>query len=472
MRRSSTFGSKVTLRARRQSKFPVTPIRSVLGRGSIRLQSSHSDAVKSSDSQTIHSSKSGDVSGANSARVNNRRLSKKRQSGFNRLRSTSESPATSTWMARHPQGTPYVINATPEASKSRVTDRLFKERRAHLELRKSLTDITEKLNSTHEELQAAGEELLEYRGALNVARSRVAVFSAENAALLEKTNILTQKLNESHRNELRLRSQLAQLSRSNGKENQKVSLNLPNEEQCARKFADERKKLILQLNSVKDENLALKNQIKVQRMEIEKLSDDNLKLRSSMQAQQDEWNQLQSDLLVAVKVANDFKLEAQEELARLMTKLNESNEKRKIANWQLQSSVTLEESCDTWKDVAWQRLMRKWDKGPRRNALLDWCKKVISPCHPAIHITNFSTSWADGLVLCCLLSALFPKKIIFDECRAMSPSDRIDAALRVGNSIGLTAPLKKEDFNLESGGAPKWAVIMEYVLNIYFVVSG
>lgn len=51
--------------------------------------------------------------------------------------------------------------------------------------------------------------------------------------------------------------------------------------------------------------------------------------------------------------------------------------------------------------------------GSRRNALLRWCQQAVAK-FPHIEITNFSTSWADGQALCCLLAAFYPEKLNVD----------------------------------------------------------
>ena len=46
-----------------------------------------------------------------------------------------------------------------------------------------------------------------------------------------------------------------------------------------------------------------------------------------------------------------------------------------------------------------------------RNALLQWCKEVITPKF-GIHVDNFGASWRDGRAFVALISALNPGKQI------------------------------------------------------------
>ena len=49
-----------------------------------------------------------------------------------------------------------------------------------------------------------------------------------------------------------------------------------------------------------------------------------------------------------------------------------------------------------------------WKVGAR-NALLQWCKEIITPRF-GIHVENFGSSWRDGRAFVALISALNPGK--------------------------------------------------------------
>lgn len=81
---------------------------------------------------------------------------------------------------------------------------------------------------------------------------------------------------------------------------------------------------------------------------------------------------MQNDLLVAVKVANDFKMEAQKEMTKLSEKITELQRRRQSAAFSvLQTSVTMpyEEKPETWEDKAWQRLMLGYERGWHVNSI-------------------------------------------------------------------------------------------------------
>ncbi|XP_034262700.1 cytospin-B-like [Pantherophis guttatus] len=52
--------------------------------------------------------------------------------------------------------------------------------------------------------------------------------------------------------------------------------------------------------------------------------------------------------------------------------------------------------------------------GSKRNALLKWCQKKTEG-YPNIDITNFSSSWSDGLAFCALLHTYLPAHIPYQE---------------------------------------------------------
>lgn len=74
---------------------------------------------------------------------------------------------------------------------------------------------------------------------------------------------------------------------------------------------------------------------------------------------------MQADLLIAVKVANDFKTEAQQEILKLSDKINELQKRRHstISHRLTLTPVTNLENQKSWEDKAWQNLMSGFEKG-------------------------------------------------------------------------------------------------------------
>lgn len=102
--------------------------------------------------------------------------------------------------------------------------------------------------------------------------------------------------------------------------------------------------------------------------------------------------------------------------------------------------------------------------GSKRNALLKWCQaKTVG--YPQIEITNFSSSWNDGLALCALLHSYLPDKVPF---RQLNPTDKrrnFRLAFEVAEAAGIATTL---DINsMVNNERPDWNAVMTYVTAIY-----
>lgn len=63
--------------------------------------------------------------------------------------------------------------------------------------------------------------------------------------------------------------------------------------------------------------------------------------------------------------------------------------------------------------------------GSKRNALLKWCQKKTEG-YQNIDITNFSSSWNDGLAFCALLHTYLPAHIPYQE---LNSQDKVSQTL-------------------------------------------
>ncbi|XP_055549528.1 cytospin-A-like isoform X3 [Wyeomyia smithii] len=102
--------------------------------------------------------------------------------------------------------------------------------------------------------------------------------------------------------------------------------------------------------------------------------------------------------------------------------------------------------------------------GSKRNALLKWCQnKTVG--YRNIDITNFSSSWNDGLALCAIMHSYLPDQIPYDK---LSPSDKrrnFSLAFAAAECVGITTSLSIDEMcQLER---PDWQQVMGYVTAIY-----
>lgn len=109
-------------------------------------------------------------------------------------------------------------------------------------------------------------------------------------------------------------------------------------------------------------------------------------------------------------------------------------------------------------------LLAKQFSCSKRNALLKWCQNKTAT-YAGIDITNFSSSWNDGLAFCALLHTFLPDMIPYKE---LNPQDKVKnfmLAFKAADSVGITNTLNMSE--ILATERPDWQSIMSYVTNIY-----
>ncbi|XP_054610036.1 cytospin-B isoform X2 [Dunckerocampus dactyliophorus] len=102
--------------------------------------------------------------------------------------------------------------------------------------------------------------------------------------------------------------------------------------------------------------------------------------------------------------------------------------------------------------------------GSKRNALLKWCQKKTQG-YPNIDVTNFSSSWSDGLAFCALLHTYLPAHIPYQELISQDKICNLTLAFQAAESVGIKASLNIEE--LMKTDRPDWQSVMQYVCRIY-----
>ncbi|XP_024860931.1 cytospin-B isoform X1 [Kryptolebias marmoratus] len=102
--------------------------------------------------------------------------------------------------------------------------------------------------------------------------------------------------------------------------------------------------------------------------------------------------------------------------------------------------------------------------GSKRNALLKWCQKKTEG-YPNIDVTNFSSSWSDGLAFCALLHTYLPAHIPYQELISQDKVRNMTLAFQATESIGIKPSLDIEE--LMKTDRPDWQSVMQYVSQIY-----
>ncbi|XP_066294319.1 cytospin-A-like isoform X2 [Branchiostoma lanceolatum] len=109
-------------------------------------------------------------------------------------------------------------------------------------------------------------------------------------------------------------------------------------------------------------------------------------------------------------------------------------------------------------------LVKRERGGSKRNALLKWCQRKTQG-YTGIDVTNFSTSWNDGLSFCALLHSYLPEKVPFSELTAQNKRKNFTTAFQAAESVGIPTFLSVDE--LVQTERPDWQAIMAYVTSIY-----
>ncbi|XP_053562098.1 cytospin-B isoform X2 [Bombina bombina] len=102
--------------------------------------------------------------------------------------------------------------------------------------------------------------------------------------------------------------------------------------------------------------------------------------------------------------------------------------------------------------------------GSKRNALLKWCQKKTEG-YSNIDITNFSSSWSDGLAFCALLHTYLPAHIPYQELNSQDKKKNLMLAFQAAESIGIKPSLELNELMFTD--RPDWQSVMHYVAQIY-----
>ncbi|XP_041347791.1 cytospin-A-like [Gigantopelta aegis] len=109
--------------------------------------------------------------------------------------------------------------------------------------------------------------------------------------------------------------------------------------------------------------------------------------------------------------------------------------------------------------------------GTKRNALLKWCQQK-TVMYSGVDITNFSSSWNDGLAFCAIFHSYIPHKIPYKELTSEDKKRNFTLAFEAGESVGIHSSLNIKDMVCME--RPEWQAVMNYCTAIYkhFEIDG
>ncbi|GMS87204.1 hypothetical protein PENTCL1PPCAC_9379, partial [Pristionchus entomophagus] len=99
-----------------------------------------------------------------------------------------------------------------------------------------------------------------------------------------------------------------------------------------------------------------------------------------------------------------------------------------------------------------------------KDALLRWVQSRVSE-YP-VAVTNFSSSWSDGMAFCALTHRFAPQAFNFASLRPENRKENFDLAFRVAEEYGIPALLETEDM-IMMGDRPDWKCVFTYVQQFY-----
>merc|ERR1711937_863452 len=105
---------------------------------------------------------------------------------------------------------------------------------------------------------------------------------------------------------------------------------------------------------------------------------------------------------------------------------------------------------------------------PQMEAILIWCQCRTRE-YPNVQITNFTTSWADGLAFCALIHNFFPQSFDYGKLTNQNRKANFELAFQTGERIaGIPDFISGDDMDeMISDGRLDSKVVFAYVQEVY-----
>ncbi|CCD71621.1 Calponin-homology (CH) domain-containing protein [Caenorhabditis elegans] len=100
-----------------------------------------------------------------------------------------------------------------------------------------------------------------------------------------------------------------------------------------------------------------------------------------------------------------------------------------------------------------------------KDALLRWIQNRVAG-YPNVNVTNFSSSWADGMAFCALIHRFAPNSFDFSKLDPNNRRYNFDLAFKVAEDNGIF-PLLEVDDMIMMGDRPDWKCVFTYVQSFY-----
>ncbi|TGZ73559.1 hypothetical protein CRM22_001448 [Opisthorchis felineus] len=103
--------------------------------------------------------------------------------------------------------------------------------------------------------------------------------------------------------------------------------------------------------------------------------------------------------------------------------------------------------------------------GTAKEMMLNWCK-MLTKDYPNVNITNFGSSWADGLAFCALIHHFYPDAFDFSTLSPENRKENFELAFDTAEKMGNIAPLL-EISDLMRMKVPDWKCIFTQIQLYY-----
>ncbi|KAK5980244.1 Calponin actin-binding domain containing protein [Trichostrongylus colubriformis] len=100
-----------------------------------------------------------------------------------------------------------------------------------------------------------------------------------------------------------------------------------------------------------------------------------------------------------------------------------------------------------------------------KDALLRWVQNRLQG-YPNVSVTNFSSSWSDGMAFCALIHRFAPDAFDFNKLDPKNKRQNLELAFKVAEENGICPLLEVEDMIL-MGDRPDWKCVFTYVQCFY-----
>uniref|UniRef100_A0A1I8F1V0 Calponin-homology (CH) domain-containing protein n=1 Tax=Macrostomum lignano TaxID=282301 RepID=A0A1I8F1V0_9PLAT len=102
-----------------------------------------------------------------------------------------------------------------------------------------------------------------------------------------------------------------------------------------------------------------------------------------------------------------------------------------------------------------------------KQMLLEWCQAATKNYKDkGVCVTNFSSSWSDGLAFCALIHNFHPDSFNFDELKASERRKNFQLAFDTAEKVADIAPLLDVEDMMKMKN-PDWKCVFTYVQSFY-----